>query len=213
MKYLYTIALALMLLPSVSSAKALTSQQSSSLIAVVQSSPVTPASAFVPLITEFSSITTTQAETLIRVVQAAPGVPADAFINLLMSFTEDKQPVVINDTPAPTPVVQKSPVYIPENPSTEVPTVAPQKIFMANIDYAATRNFLPSNDLEIVSSKPLELSSIVLPEGASLGEGHASNAHYGPNGIDAYFYQTYIIGMNHPVVTINGSTVNISEKQ
>ena len=76
-------------LPSASFATALTQQQSASLIAVVQSSPGTLASAFVSLITAFSNITVTQAASLITVVQAAPGVPANAFINLLTSFTED----------------------------------------------------------------------------------------------------------------------------
>ena len=68
---------------------ALTQQQANSLITVVQSSPGTPASAFVSLITAFSNITTTQASSLITVVQAAPGVPANAFVNLLTSFTVD----------------------------------------------------------------------------------------------------------------------------
>lgn len=75
--------------PAVSFAAALTPQQSSSLIAVVQSSPGTPASAFVSLITAFSNITVNQATSLITVVQAAPGVPANAFIDLLTSFTVD----------------------------------------------------------------------------------------------------------------------------
>ncbi len=73
--------------PSVLLASGLTNQQSESLIAVVQSSPGTPASAFVSLITSFSNISVSQAESLINVVQAAPGVPANAFVNLLVSFT------------------------------------------------------------------------------------------------------------------------------
>ena len=77
------------ILPSVSSATALTSQQANSLIAVVQSSPNTPASVFVPLITSFSNITVNQAAGLISVVQTAPSVPASAFVNLLISFTVD----------------------------------------------------------------------------------------------------------------------------
>lgn len=83
------LAVLLFVVPSVSFAAALTPQQSSSLIAVVQSSPGTPASAFVSLITAFSNITVNQATSLITVVQAAPGVPANAFINLLTSFTVD----------------------------------------------------------------------------------------------------------------------------
>lgn len=67
----------------------LTTEQATSLIGVVQSSPTTPASAFTNLITAFSNITVVQAESLITVVQAAPGVPANAFVNLLVSFTVD----------------------------------------------------------------------------------------------------------------------------
>lgn len=95
------LILMLLALPSVSSAVALTPQQSSSLIAVVQSSPGTPASAFVSLITAFSNITVTQATSLITVVQAAPSVPANAFVNLLTSFTVDTvatQPVIQSQT-------------------------------------------------------------------------------------------------------------------
>lgn len=97
-KIVYALAILFFILPSVSSAAALTQQQANSLIAVVQSSPGTPASAFVSLITAFSNITTTQASSLITVVQAAPGVPANAFVNLLTSFTVD--------TPAVQPVTQ-----------------------------------------------------------------------------------------------------------
>ena len=83
------LAILFFILPYISSAAALTQQQSTSLIAVVQSSPGTPASAFVSLITAFSNITTNQATSLITVVQSAPGVPANAFVNLLTSFTVD----------------------------------------------------------------------------------------------------------------------------
>lgn len=83
------LAVLFFMLPSVSFAAGLTSQQSSSLIAVVQSSPGTPASAFVSLITSFSNITVNQATSLITVVQSSPGTPASAFVNLLTSFTVD----------------------------------------------------------------------------------------------------------------------------
>ncbi|MFA6414973.1 MAG: hypothetical protein WC217_04170 [Candidatus Paceibacterota bacterium] len=86
------LAILFCILPSVSSAAALTTQQSSSLIAVVQSSPDTPANAFVSLITAFSNITTIQAVSLITVIQAAPGVSAAAFVDLLTSFTVDTTP-------------------------------------------------------------------------------------------------------------------------
>ena len=105
MKRIHTFAVVALTLsffavPAVSFAVALTPQQSSSLIAVVQSSPGTPASAFVSLITAFSNITVNQAISLITVVQAAPGVPANAFVDLLTSFTVDTVAM-----PPTTPVV------------------------------------------------------------------------------------------------------------
>ncbi|MCX6788224.1 MAG: hypothetical protein NT108_03635 [Candidatus Kaiserbacteria bacterium] len=93
------LAVLFFMLPSISLAAGLTSQQSSSLIAVVQSSPGTPASAFVSLITAFSNITINQATSLIVVVQAAPGVPANAFVNLLTSFTVDTSAILEPKTP------------------------------------------------------------------------------------------------------------------
>ena len=78
-----------LLLPNVSFAAPLTSNQANSLIAVVQSSTSTPASAFTNLITAFSNITVHQAESLITVIQAAQGVPANAFVNMLLAFTVD----------------------------------------------------------------------------------------------------------------------------
>lgn len=113
MKKIIPAALALLffILPSVSSAAALTQQQSTSLIAVVQSSPGTPASAFVSLITAFSNITTAQASSLITVVQSAPGVPANAFVNLLTSFTVDT-PTTQVITPVATTQTQTSIIQI-----------------------------------------------------------------------------------------------------
>ncbi|MFZ1075580.1 MAG: hypothetical protein WAN50_04375 [Minisyncoccia bacterium] len=92
---LFLIAFAL---PAVSSAAALTEQQSISIIGVVQSSPGTAASAFVPLIIAFSNITANQAASLIGVVQSSPGTPAAAFVDLLTSFTVDApaDPAVVN---------------------------------------------------------------------------------------------------------------------
>ena len=83
------LALVFFALPLSTSAAALTSQQSTSLIGVVQSSPGTPASAFVSLITAFSTILVAQAESLIGVVQSSPSTSASAFIPLLTSFTVD----------------------------------------------------------------------------------------------------------------------------
>lgn len=119
MKTFTTLVLGLLLIPSASLAAPLTNDQANSLIAVVQSSPTTPASAFTNLITAFSSITVLQAESLITVVQAAPGVPATAFVNMLLAFTVDpvapvlgaaQSPVVDNTQTSPAPVVQSTPV-------------------------------------------------------------------------------------------------------
>ncbi len=107
-KLLPVLVVLFFMLPSVSLASGLTSQQATSLIAVVQSSPSTPASVFVPLITSFSNITINQAVSLIAVVQAAPSVPASAFVNLLISFTADT-PITQPATPAITPIVTTQP--------------------------------------------------------------------------------------------------------
>lgn len=101
MKYLLVLAF---LLPSVSLAAPLTQDQATSLISVVQSSPVTPAGAFTDLITTFSSITVSQAESLINVIQQAPGAPAEAFVSLLISFTVDPTPTVQHTVPESVPV-------------------------------------------------------------------------------------------------------------
>lgn len=120
MKKVFTLVLAVtFLIPSVSFAAGLTSQQAASLIGVVQSSPGTPASAFVSLITAFSNITVNQATSLITVVQAAPGVPANAFVDLLTSFTID-----IPTTPASTQAV--TPPITQSTAPTIVPTATTQ---------------------------------------------------------------------------------------
>lgn len=115
------LALLFFALPSVSSAAALTQQQSTSLIAVVQSSPGTPASAFVSLITAFSNITTAQASSLITVVQSAPGVPANSFVDLLTSFTVDT-PATQSTNVVPNTTL--TPVITPSVVSTPAPTSA-----------------------------------------------------------------------------------------
>ncbi len=107
-KYMNKIILMLFMLfllsPFSALATGLTTQQSTSLINVVQAAPGVPANAFVQLITAFSNITVNQAESLINVVQAAPGVPANAFVSLLMSFTIDTNSSPT--TPAVTPITQ-----------------------------------------------------------------------------------------------------------
>jgi hypothetical protein len=128
-KRIYTFAVAafalsLFAVPAMSFAAALTSQQASSLITVVQSSPATPTSAFVPLITAFSNITVTQATSLITVIQAAPGVPASAFVDLLTSFTVDTvatlstTPVATSSAPLPAPAPHVSVIDSPYFSST-----------------------------------------------------------------------------------------------
>ncbi|MFA6519831.1 MAG: hypothetical protein WCT41_03365 [Candidatus Paceibacterota bacterium] len=83
------LSLGVFVSPALIQAASLTTQQANSLIAVVQSAPGVPASAFVNLITSFSNITVNQATSLITVVQSAPTAPANAFVNLLISFTSD----------------------------------------------------------------------------------------------------------------------------
>ena len=129
-KIIYTLAILSFTLPSISSAAALTQQQANSLIAVVQSSPGTPASAFVSLITAFSNITTTQASSLITVVQAAPGVPANAFVNLLTSFTVDipTTPVAVTPTVTPVATTQTQTSIIQISSVSITPTITSAKI-------------------------------------------------------------------------------------
>lgn len=137
-----------LLIPSLSYAAPLTEQQSTSLISVVQSSPGTPASAFVDLITAFSSITVPQATSLISVIQSAPGAPASSLVSLLTAFTVDTvQPdPVVSVTGQPQPqaaTVQNEPVVpvkcSPSNPTDEnmkLTDVAPPQINIRNlIDY------------------------------------------------------------------------------
>lgn len=129
-KFAPAFAILFFILPSVSSAAALTQQQANSLIAVVQSSPGTPASAFISLITAFSSITTTQASSLITVVQAAPGVPANAFVNLLTSFTVDTPtaPVAVTPTIMPVATTQTQTSIIQISSVSIAPTITSAKI-------------------------------------------------------------------------------------
>lgn len=144
-----TLTLLFFTLPSVSFAAALTSQQSSSLIAVVQSSPGTPASAFVSLITAFSNITVNQATNLITVVQDAPGVAASAFVNLLTSFTDDStttQPV----TPVPAVTVPPTQTTQP----TPTPTAPP-----------ASQSTIPASTVS--TTQPNSPSVTILADGST----------------------------------------------
>lgn len=116
--------------PASSLAAALTTAQSTSLIAVVQSSPGTPASAFVNLITAFSNITVNQATSLIAVVQASPSTPATAFVDLLTSFTVDAQ-TTQPATPAPSQAI------IPTPSQSTTPVIAQVPLASVEInDYA-----------------------------------------------------------------------------
>lgn len=140
-KIVYALAVLFFILPSASSAAALTQQQANSLIAVVQSSPGTPASAFVNLITAFSNITVNQATSLITVVQAAPGVPANAFVNLLTSFTVDTPTTPIAVTPTVTPVA-----------TTQTQTSISTTSLIASKIFARPRYSLSNTSLEVVGA-------------------------------------------------------------
>src|SRR3989344_3580098 len=150
-----TLAILFFILPSVSSAAALTQQQSTSLIAVVQSSPGTPASAFVSLITAFSNITINQAVSLIAVVQTAPSVPASAFVNLLISFTVDTAAA-----PAVTPVVITQPTQINQpaiQPVTPIQPTIPTTLV------PSTQTNMPMVDIKLNGSD----GPITIPQGIS----------------------------------------------
>lgn len=110
-KYLLgaVLFLGILISPALTQAAGLTTNQANTLIAVVQSSPGTPASSFVNLITAFSNITIAQAESLITVVQSAPGAPASSFVNLLIAFAGDTSSQPELPTPQPTtPTTTKS---------------------------------------------------------------------------------------------------------
>jgi|CXWL01.1.fsa_nt_gi hypothetical protein len=141
MKYITTLIVGLLILPSVSFATPLTQDQANSLIAVVQSSPTTPASAFVPLITNFSNITVPQAESLINVVQQAPGVPANAFVNLLVSFTQEPVIALGGTTVTTTPTETAPTTTLVDNQPAPIQPVAqlPQTLPMKEIRIIKTR--------------------------------------------------------------------------
>lgn len=113
------LSLGILISPTFTQAVGLTTGQANSLIAVVQSAPGVPASAFVNLITSFSNITTNQATSLIAVVQSAPGAPASAFVNLLISFTSDTTTQVA--TPATNQAV--TPTTQPTTTTATTPTL------------------------------------------------------------------------------------------
>lgn len=185
------VILAFLLIPSVSFAAPLTNEQATSLIAVVQSSTTTPASAFVPLITAFSSITELQATTLIEVVQAAPGVPANAFVNMLIAFTVDApitnptlgstQPVVpTSQETTPAPVVE-TPTPTQTTPVVEAKPAIPLRVL--NIQLYRLPN-VPGGQgyLSVRTNKPINFASSTVT-GATTGEiirdGHQSQQEVG----------------------------------
>jgi hypothetical protein len=174
------IALAF-LVPSLTLAAPLTTQQATSLINVVQSSPGTPASAFTDLITTFSNITVSQANSLITVVQAAPGVPATSFVNMLIAFTVD--PVIPKTTPTPTPTpIQPQPNTPPlgstpvDNATTTATTtvqsvpVSPYPLKLG-INEIVSRKYGQEYPkiLRISSNEALDFTKTILPVGVTLG--------------------------------------------
>ena len=166
------LVLLFFVLPSVSSAAALTQQQSASLIAVVQSSPGTPASAFVSLITAFSNITTAQAASLITVIQAAPGVPANSFVNLLTSFTVDT-PTTSVVTPGATTQTQTSIIQISSINIT--PTVTSAKIEWQTNKLTESKIFLSGSGF---SSKVYSSESGISTRHSVFVDGLNSNTDY-----------------------------------
>lgn len=174
MKTFTTLVLGLLLIPSVSSAAALTQVQAESLISVVQSSPETPASAFTNLITAFSSITVAQAESLITVVKAASEVPADAFVDMLLAFTVDPvQPVVqVQTLPVETinePVVGNAPV-VDNTPVVVAPVV--ESVVMPPVEKLRVSNYsdlIKEGDKIILRSfANKKIETVTLPEGISI---------------------------------------------
>ena len=161
-------------LPSVSFAAALTQQQSTSLIAVVQSSPGIPASAFVSLITAFSNITTAQASSLITVVQSAPGVPANAFVDLLTSFTVDTPTKQADVVPAQTVVPTVTPVA----------TQTAQSAGVEISPYASGGNVDPQNDMAIwrasisVTGNAVSMKELRLMQVGSIGQNDLGNFRF-----------------------------------
>ncbi|MCR4276379.1 MAG: hypothetical protein NUV90_03275 [Candidatus Parcubacteria bacterium] len=167
-----------LMLPLASSAAALTSQQATSLITVVQSSPDTPASAFVNLITSFSNITVNQATSLITVVQSSLGASASAFVDLLTSFTDDTQ---IAQTPSPPATSAPDVCANIEGVQTTVPggmtatgnvCVAIQSTPLVGVPEPAITSSLSVSIFDVVkktfrveSNKPLDFASTVLSEG------------------------------------------------
>jgi len=136
-KLLGLLAVLVMFAGTALSAKAagLTTGQANSLIGVVQSSPGTPASAFVNLITAFSNITTNQATSLIAVVQASPSTPATAFIDLLTSFTVDT-----TATRPATPATNQLIMPTTTSSITPVATFTPQTITLGDGSTQTTTN-------------------------------------------------------------------------
>lgn len=209
------IVFGLLLLPSLSFAAPLTQDQASSLISVVQSSPQTPANAFIGLITAFSNITMPQAESLITVVQASPGTPSRAFINFLMAFTAD-QPITLT-----TPVV--SIVNQLETPN--VPVMEPPTITLEGGNGIFT--LIPNSPFSIVSV------NVIIPDAQNvrnlslhIGNESFGTIPYPQSGINSFTPSggkyitattTLIItadGISNPDVTVNvidstGTTVKL----
>lgn len=176
-KITYALAILFCILPSVSSAAALTQQQSNSLIAVVQSSPGTPASAFVSLITAFSNITVNQATSLITVVQAAPGVPANAFVNLLTSFTVDTpttQPATPAVAPQTTQTNQQTTQSITPT-STTAPTTPSASVTIPTITLSA-------NPMSIILGQSVTISYQVTNATSCVASGGWSGTYNAPAG-------------------------------
>jgi hypothetical protein len=141
--------------PLFTQAAALTQQQSTNLIAVIQSSPGTPASAFVNLITAFSNITTSQASSLISVVQSSPGTPANAFVNLLTSFTADTQATQSQQTVNSAPGSTSSNAPVIASISTSYSTKTGTAVIIHGVNFlGVTQISISKNNKELISMDP-----------------------------------------------------------
>lgn len=182
------LSLGMLAAPALTQAAALTTAQSTSLIAVVQSSPGTPASAFVNLITAFSNITTNQATSLIAVVQASPSTPANVFVDLLTSFTVDTASTQLatsetNQAVTQTATTQSTTFATPSTATTQTSTPVPTLATVNFSDLPTPRagaalsvnpqiDYPVWQDTVVVSTNPVKLLSITF---TNIGSVDSSN--------------------------------------
>lgn len=186
------LSLGMLAAPALTQAAALTTAQSTSLIAVVQSSPGTPASAFVNLITAFSNITVNQATSLIAVVQASPSTPATAFVDLLTSFTADTASVQ-SVTSATSPATTAPSTSTSNAVTLPTATLSPQT---QTVSYGstATVSWSSANAAECSLYDSL---GVIIKSGSIVRGGVAGN--YANGSISGKESTTYTYGCNNAV--------------